>query len=222
LFQDAGESVRSQNEPDHQLVAKARHGDKKALSDLLERSYWHCLRTAFGILRNLDDAEDQVQNAFSKAIERLHQFKGDGPFSFWIGRIVLNESYAQFRTVRHNRFLHLDNPVGHAESRLELVDPKGLPEDELGHSEVLHIVNSEIRRLPPLLRTVLQLRAVEQLPMHGVAAELQVSLEAAKSRLARARRELRARMEKHAGTHGHHILLHRSGPRAAMAVTTGE
>ena len=61
------------------------------------------------------------------------------------------------------------------------------------------ILHQEIRRMPPILRTVLVLRDLEELPMDDVAARLGISLVAAKSRLMRARAELRQRLEKQFG-----------------------
>ena len=76
------------------------------------------------------------------------------------------------------------------------------PEDLLAEAEVGDAVQHEIRRIPPLLRTVFVMRDVQQMPMPEVAERLGISVAAAKSRLLRARKELRARMEKHTGRLG--------------------
>src|SRR3982751_5506741 len=174
---------------DLRLVEEARQGNAKSLSELIERNYRHCLRIALGILRNRDDAEEEVQNAFWKAIERLAQFKGEGPFKSWLARIVANESYVRCRTERNVRFFHLDDSIsGETGARFELVDQSVLPDDQLGNREVMDILHTEIRHMPPLLRRVLDLRDIQQMSIALVAHELNVTIPAAKSRLARARR----------------------------------
>ena len=67
-------------------------------------------------------------------------------------------------------------------------------------------MQQEISRIPPLLRNVFVLRDVNELPMPVVAEKLGISVAAAKSRLLRARLELRQRLEKHCGVHGHATL----------------
>ena len=81
------------------------------------------------------------------------------------------------------------------------------PEVELGQAEVADVLQKEISRIPPLLRKVFLLRDVQELPMQDVADELGISLAAAKSRLLRARGELRDRLRKHEGRLGPATLL---------------
>jgi RNA polymerase sigma-70 factor (ECF subfamily) len=85
---------------------------------------------------------------------------------------------------------------------LDLPDASLGPEEEWGQTEVGSVLQEEIKRIPPLLRRVFLLRDVEQRPMPEVAAELGISVAAAKSRLLRARAELRARLLKHCGRIG--------------------
>ena len=100
--------------------------------------------------------------------------------------------------------------------RLEVIDQRALPEQLLGDDEVLRLLNKEIRGIPPLLREVLVMRDLHKLVMRDIAADLGISIPAAKSRLMRARVELKKRLEKHQGERGCSTLLQeRSGPLAA-------
>src|SRR5438046_6531471 len=76
---------------------------------------------------------------------------------------------------------------------IEFRDSSMTPEEELGKTEVAVVMKKEISRIPPLLREVFVLRELRELPMEAVAAKLGISLAAAKSRLLRARLELRSR-----------------------------
>jgi len=161
------------------------------------------------ILRDKQDAEDEVQNAFWKAFEHINQFQQDAKFTTWLTRIVVNQCLMRLRQTRRAKFFYMDDAmVGEEVMSFDLPDRGQTPEQQLGQLEVSEVLKHEIRRIPPLLRTVFMLRDVQQLPMSDVAASLGISVAAAKSRLLRARFELRARMEKHCG---------RTGPAALFA-----
>ncbi len=92
-------------------------------------------------------------------------------------------------------------------ANFELRDGRNTPEDGMGESEVQNVLFQEIRRTPPLLRNVFLLRDVQQLPMPKVAEVLGISVAAAKSRLLRARSELRSRMSRHCNRSGSAALM---------------
>jgi RNA polymerase sigma-70 factor, ECF subfamily len=186
---------------DHVLVAAARGGDVRAFGELIERHRGLCLKRAMLMMRNRSDAEDEVQNAFWKAFQRLDQFRGEGTFGAWLSRIVENQCLMRIREERNLRFVYLDEST-ESNVRIELVGQVADPEDECGLEEVVSLLRREISRIPPLLRKVMLLRDLDQLSMDEVALQLGLSIPAAKSRLARARTELRSRVMKHCGRKG--------------------
>jgi RNA polymerase sigma-70 factor (ECF subfamily) len=95
--------------------------------------------------------------------------------------------------------------------RLEIIDQRALPEEVLGNDEVFEVLMREIRAVPPLLREVLVMRDVRNLLMRDIAAILDISIPAAKSRLMRGRLELRQRLAKHHGKKGSGTLLQKPG-----------
>lgn len=183
------------------LVAAARLGDVRAFGDLIERHRNICLKRAMLMMRNRSDAEDEVQNAFWKAFQRLDQFRGEGTFGAWLSRIVENQCLMRIREERNLRFVYLDEST-ESNVRIELVGQVADPEDECGLDEVVSLLRREISRIPPLLRKVMLLRDLDQLSMDEVAFQLGLSVPAAKSRLARARTELKSRVMKHCGRKG--------------------
>jgi RNA polymerase sigma-70 factor (ECF subfamily) len=191
---------------DRELTALARNGDIDAFGGLIQRYRRMCMTRALRTMRNLSDAEDAVQNAFRKAFQHREQFQGDGTFAGWLGRIVENECLMRIREERKASFAYLDNPT-ESDVQLELVSQTTNPEDELGREEVTMVLRKEMSRLPPLFRTIVLLHDSKRLPMPDVAERLGVSVPAAKSRLRRARRELRSRIEKHCGRKGPGTLL---------------
>ena len=192
-----------------ELVERARSGDDLAFGQLVQRHHSACLKRAILMLRNSSDAEDEVQNAFWKAFQCIDQFRGEGSFAAWLGRIVENQCLMHLRHERNARYVYLDEPT-ESNVRMELVGQMGDPEDELGWGEVVKLLRREVSRIPPLLRHVMLLRDLEQLSMPDVAARLGLSVPAAKSRLMRARVELRARVAKHCGRKGQGTLMQRA------------
>jgi RNA polymerase sigma-70 factor (ECF subfamily) len=186
---------------DEKLLELAKEGNKEAFGELVQRHRNACLKRATVMIHNHSDAEDEVQNAFWKAFQRLEQFRGEGSFAAWLNRIVENQCLMRIREARNSHFVYLDES-NDSNVRVELVGQSADPEDELGFEEVVALLRREVSRIPPLLRNVLLLRDLDQLPMPDVAARLGLSIPAAKSRLMRARMELRSRISKHCGRRG--------------------
>lgn len=191
------------NLPDDVLVRECQHGDNQAFAELMTRHQASAMKLALSILHDRADADDEVQNAFWKAFEHIDQFQQDAKFSTWLTRIVVNQCLMRLRQGRRARFCYLDDTlVGDDLITLELPDRALNPEGRLGQAEIETVLQHEICRIPPLLRRVFLLRDVEQRPMPDVAEELGISVAAAKSRLLRARAELRNRMQRHCGKLG--------------------
>jgi RNA polymerase sigma-70 factor (ECF subfamily) len=173
--------------------------DREAFGELARRYRPIAFRAAFSILRNERDAEDQVQSAFCKALEHIGNFEGRAKFSTWLVRIVMNGCLMQLRRARRVGLIPLDDAA--SALLLRVADSKTSPESVTEAFYVAKVLRREIRRIPPLLRKTFLLRDVEQRSMPEVAAVLEISVEAAKSRLARAREELRKRLTPHLMEH---------------------
>lgn len=192
---------------DDELVKLSQGGRDDAFSELMRRNYHSAFKLAVSIVRERHEAEDEVQNAFWKAFQHIGQFQQDSKFSTWLARIVVNQCLMRLRQTRRVRFLFLDETlIGEDRNTKELVDAGAGPEAQVGSKELAILLENEIRRIPPLLRNAFLLRDVNELPMPQVAERLGISVSAAKSRLSRARTELRNRLEKHCGSHGHATL----------------
>lgn len=194
--------------PDEALVDLAQNANDQAFAELVQRHQNSCLKLALSILRDKSDAEDEVQNACWKAFQHLSQFNREAKFSTWLTRIVVNQCLMRLRQAKRAKLFYMDDvQVGEDTVTLELRDEGLDPEQTLAKSEVANVVHQEIDRIPPLLRQVFILRDVQQLSMEVVAEQLGISIAAAKSRLLRARLELRTRMSKHQTTLGSASLM---------------
>ncbi len=190
------------------LVDLAQDGNDLAFAELVKRYQPACFKQALSILRDRSDAEDEVQNALWKAFQHIGQFNKEAKFSTWLTRIVVNQCLMRLRQGRRAKFLYIDDTmVGEEVQTLELPDERESPERGVAKDELAKVLQQEISRIPPLLRTVFELRDVQELPMPEVADRLGISVAAAKSRLLRARMELRQRMGKHFGRLGPATLM---------------
>ena len=196
-------AVSISNRSDQELVQLAQQGREDAFTELMRRSSAVSFKMAVRILRDPHQAEDELQNAYSKAWQHIGQFQQDARFSTWMTRIVVNQCLMRLRQARRASFLYLDDvTIGDGRQSIELPDPGPTPEDDLGGRQTAALVRREVGRLPRLLREVVVLRELEGCAMEEIAARLKISLPAAKSRLLRARIELRNRLLKHAGRAG--------------------
>jgi len=192
---------------DDALVSLCQEGDQASFDELMRRHQMSAMKVAVSIVRDRQDAEDEVQNAFWKAYEHINQFQRDAKFSTWLTRIVVNQCLMRLRQMRRARFAYIDDTEADDVAAADLKDIRPTPENLLGVTQVASVLHLEISRTPPLLRNVFLLRDVENKPMPEVAAKLGISVAAAKSRLLRARAELRSRMRRHYGDIGPATLM---------------
>ena len=179
-----------------ELVARAQQRDEAAFAELMRRNTSPSLRLAVSVLKDRQEAEDQVQTSFLKAWTGLTSFQSESKFSTWFRRIVLNQSLMRLRSARRAKLQSLDDR-NEDERPFEPASAGPSPEDRLRQRQMHARLRNEIRKLPPLLRDVLELRDLEELPTETVADMLGISEAATKSRLSRARAMLRDRMERH-------------------------
>ncbi|MBY0507417.1 MAG: sigma-70 family RNA polymerase sigma factor [Bryobacteraceae bacterium] len=193
---------------DDELVTQAKSGNDAAFTELIERHRSISFKLAFSILRDRSDAEDEVQNATWKAYSHLDQFNYEAKFSTWLTRIVVNQCLMRLRKDKRAKFLYIDDvQIGDEVGTLDLRDKADTPEVDLGRREVSEILHHEVNRMPPLLKKVFWMRDIEERSMPDVAESLGISVAAAKSRLLRARHELKTRLEKHQGRLGAATLV---------------
>ena len=180
------------------LVHAAKAGDVSAFESLVKKYDRNVFRIANHITHNREDAEDVVQDAFLKAYENLEQFQGQSKFYTWLVRIAVNEALMKLRKRRPERTVSLDEDVKTEEDSLprEVADWSPNPEQQYSQAELKDILTRTIQGLPQGFRTVFVLRDVEGLSTEDTAEALDLSIPAVKSRLLRARLQLRDRLSR--------------------------
>jgi len=195
------ETIQKANEAVDELtlVRAAKAGDISAYEQLVRRYDRNVFRIAQHITHNREDAEDVVQDAFLKAYENLAKFQEQSKFYTWLVRIAVNEALMRLRRRRPERTVSLDEDVRTEEDTVprEVADWSPNPEQLYSQAEMREILQRTIQGLPPGFRTVFVLRDVEGLSTEETAEALDLSIPAVKSRLLRARLQLRERLNKY-------------------------
>jgi len=193
--------VASENDlnPDLALVEKVRAGDVAAYDALVRKYERQIFRIAQHITQNREDAEDVMQDAFVKAFEKLDQFQGNSKFYTWLVRIAVNESLMRLRKRRTGRVVSMDDEILTEEGSVprDFADWAPNPEDNYSQAELAEILKKTIQGLPPGFRVVFVLRDVDGLSTEETAQTLGLSIPAVKSRLLRARLQLRERLSRY-------------------------
>jgi RNA polymerase sigma-70 factor, ECF subfamily len=180
------------------LVAAAKAGDVAAFEELVGGYAPRIFRLAQNIMRNREDAEDVMQDAFLKSFEHLGDFRGDSRFYTWLVRITVNEALMKLRKRRPNQ-VSLDESLETEEGLLprEIEDWGPTPEQRYSQKELNEILTGAIEQLEHGNRIVFLLRDVEQLSTEQTAQLLGLSAPAVKTRLFRARLKLREKLNKY-------------------------
>lgn len=178
------------------IVDRARHGDAAAFTSLVQKYEPKIYRLAKHITQNDEDAEDVLQEAFLKAYSHLPNFQGQSKFYTWIVRIAVNEALMKLRKRKSDRSVSLDEPQDTGEDVVtrEIAVWEDDPEQKYSREELRSILDRAVDSLKPTFRTVFVLRDIEELSTEETAETLGISIPAVKSRLLRARLQLRERL----------------------------
>ena len=181
------------------LLAQSRRGDTRAFAELVRRYEGKIFRLAQHITQNREDAEDVLQETFMKAYEHLDQFKGDSKFYTWIVRIAVNQALMKLRRRKTDKSVSLDEQIDTGEDTIvrEIAAWDEDPEQQFSREELGSILDRAIQSLEPPYRSVFVLRDIDELSTEETAEALGLSVPAVKSRLLRARLQLREKLTRY-------------------------
>ena len=173
------------------MVVRAAGGDEQAFEQIMRANNRLLYRTARSILRNDEDAEDVLQEAYVKAYFKLASFKGQSKLSTWLVRIVINEALEHKRKLAHAPELVANGDAVDSENFSEVTASRPDPEAMAMRDQLSKLIQKHIERLPAVFRTVFVLRALEELTVEETASCLQIPEATVRTRFMRARRLLR-------------------------------
>lgn len=189
-------------QPDEEIVRQVLDGNTAMFELLMRRYNERIYRAARAIVRDEEEAEDIMQQAYVNAYTHLRQFNGSARFSTWLTTIAVNESLARLR--RRGRFEALDDERTNVQPLMMRASADD-PEHLAFAGELRHLLEWAVDTLPDGTREVFVLRDVEGLSTSEVAESLGVSEDVVKTRLSRGRAALRR------------VLLERTGAAAPGA-----
>jgi RNA polymerase sigma-70 factor (ECF subfamily) len=191
--------AKSKGIKDEQLVGFAKKGDTRAFGNLMLRYQNKIYRLARRMTDTDEDAEDVLQDAFIKAFRKLSTFKGRSKFSTWLYRITVNIALMKLRRRRLST-VSLSEPVETEDSTIQRDIENGSPDplEKLLGMESAEVLDKAINGLRENYRAVFILRHVEGLSTRETADILEIDVPAVKSRLHRARTQLKVQLLGHA------------------------
>ena len=180
---------------DHRLIAECLQGDTAAFGVLVHRHQDRLYNSVYRMVGNAEDAYDVVQEAFLNAYQSLESFKGDSLFFTWLYRIAVNTAISLKRKQR--AVVSIDTARNGAQG-IEPPDPSDLsrPGHAMEQAEQQRRIQAALSRLSPEHRAVLVMKDMEGQKYENMAEVLQVPIGTIRSRLHRARLELRELLEK--------------------------
>ena len=188
-------SVMSRCLDDHSLVKACRAGQTEAFGALVQRYQDRLYPTILRLVGSAEDAKDVLQDTFLRAFEKLDQFQGDSSFYTWVYRIAVNLALSGHRRHRVRSMLRYrgERPVSRGEDPAdESADAD--PTSSLERAEREQIVEAALDQLCPDHRAVVVLKDFDGRRYEEISAILDIPVGTVRSRLHRARCELRDRL----------------------------
>jgi RNA polymerase sigma-70 factor (ECF subfamily) len=190
---------------ENKLIALARRGNHEAFTELVQKHSGKIYGVSLRMLKNREDAEDNLQNVLVKAYYNLGRFEGQSQFSTWLFRITINEALMKLRRHKPERFVNASEAgkdSGAFANYPEIEDHRQDHEREYINRE---LASKALQCLNPSLRHTFVLQKAEGWTNRELARALGITVETVKSRVFRARTRSRRRLE----------MLSRSSPIAA-------
>lgn len=176
------------------IIRRICDGERDLFVDLVRPYQKMVYSTSFSIVRNEHDAEEVTQEALFKAFKNLRQFRGECKFSTWIVQIAMNEARLRLRRSRRAAEESMDCGVENEEGDyipVDFADWREIPSESLQRKELREVLQNAISSLKSIYRDVLILRDVQHMSVAETAAALGISEASVKTRLLRARFQVR-------------------------------
>ncbi len=179
--------------PDLDLVTQVKAGHSEAFGELVLRYQDRVFNTCWRICGNLDDARDLAQEAFLKVFENLASFRQESGFYTWLFRVAVNLALSQRRKDKRRREVSLDDPTTFSGTQAEALarrSGRGASSTD-SNAETVALVVRGLNMLEDDYRAVIVLRDLEGFDYDEIGRILEIPPGTVRSRLHRARMELR-------------------------------
>jgi RNA polymerase sigma-70 factor (ECF subfamily) len=181
------------HESDTDILRQVRDGDVRHYAVLVDRYKDRALTLALRFVRNREEAEELVQDAFVRAYRNLSSFRGDSAFRTWFYRILYNVCMSRVRQrARREPLLRLEDQPAMSDSIPDRDMSTAL--EQLEQKEIAGILSGELLKLPDKYRTALTLFYTEEMSYEEISRITGLSVGTVKTHLFRARNLLREKL----------------------------
>ena len=177
-----------------ELIKSVCDGEREAFYELMRPYERMIYATAIAVLKNPADAEEVAQEAVMKAFSNLPRFRAESKFSTWLIQITYNEARMKVKKGRQHLFESIDEQQQNEKGDFwpkDYADWRPIPSEVLEQNEIRQAVQDAINSLSPEYREVLILRDIQHLSIKETVTILRISKANVKTRLRRARLQLR-------------------------------
>ena len=183
---------------EERLIKRAQDGDSKAFEILIETHFKKIYNIAYRIAGNPDDASDMTQEVMIKLFRNINSFGGNSKFSTWVYRVATNTCLDELKKLRRHSTYSINSEIntGDGEFLYEAEDTSPTPDLEVERSELADMVAKAITALNPEHRAIITLRDIQEFSYEEIANILNISEGTVKSRISRARMQLKKILER--------------------------
>ena len=189
---------------DLNLVKRAKKGDYQAFDLLVIKYQTRLIATAFKFVKDIQIAEDIVQESLIKSYKSLHSFREDSSFYTWIYRITVNTS-KNFLVSKKRRGELLQTEIGQeGDIEIEFISPDS-PEEILMSNQLKHVIENCLNQLSEDTKTAITLRELEGLSYEEISKIVNCPVGTVRSRIFRGREILDKEIENYREVNKQHI-----------------
>ena len=175
------------------LIKRAQDGDNKAFEVLIEAHFKNIYNIAYRIAGNPDDASDMTQEVMIKLFRNIGSFGGNSKFSTWVYRVATNTCLDELKKIRRHSTYSINSEIdtGEGEFLYEVEDTSPTPDLKVEQGELSNMVATAINSLSLEHKAIITLRDIQDFSYEEIANILNLSEGTVKSRLSRARMQLK-------------------------------
>lgn len=177
--------------PEEELIQETLSGDGQAYGQLVDRYKDRLFNAMLNVVGNYDEAEDVVQDSFVQAYVKLHTFQGNSKLFTWLYRIAFNNALSRQRRRRHDLSIEQSREITGSDPE----DRTEAPDQPLIREERVEMVHTALQMLTEEHRVILVLREMQDTSYEDIADILNINIGTVRSRLSRARNQLKLQLE---------------------------
>ena len=177
--------------PEEDLIQEALQGNGQAYGELVERFQARLFNSMLQIVGSHDEAEDVVQDSFVQAYLKLDSFQGNSKFFTWLYRIAFNNALSRRRRKRNDMSLEQSREITGSDPQ----DKLEAPDEPLLRQERVNLIHQALNLLTDEHRGILVLREMDGMAYEDIAEILSINIGTVRSRLSRARNQLKTHLE---------------------------